>query len=510
MIRNRFLFFLLLVFGFSACNKFDELNEISGVEYEAEYAIPLVDTKIAMKDVLEGLDDNSSMFIDEEGMIHFHYQGNVLSRTSDDIFETLQNDLPPFIPILDTLMALPFSSPDGIQIDYADIKTGSMEYTFDSWHEDDMTVIFSFPQVKDTEGDPLQQTHFLPYTGTLPTKLPLQFIDLEGYRLKPENDSLYIRYEAIHSDGQRDTVTNFLIIIRNLEFSFLAGYLGNQLYNGSRDTIEIDFFESWTEGNVYFEDPVVNINIFNSFGMPFRSDVKVFEVHTVQDDILPLESVYLDSGFDFAYPNFDEIGVNKTTVFTFNRDNSNIDVILGEGPVALDYDLDAFTNPDSDTDIRGYMTDSSSLTVQVEVELPLYGKATNFEARDTFELDLKQFEDATQAEIKLIAENNLPLGVEIQLYLADDNYLIRDSILTKRTKLAEAAQTNEEGYVTAPVKTVQYIPLDAAQLEAMRTSDHILMNASFTTSEEGNRSVRIMAEQEVQIKMGLKIAVSHE
>jgi hypothetical protein len=113
-----------------------------------------------------------------------------------------------------------------------------------------------------------------------------------------------------------------------------------------------------------------------------RSKANILNVFTVDNEILAIESDYLNN-ITVDYPSLNEVGQTKSTHFDFNKDNSNIDVILGAGPTAIDYDFDAVANPDSNATIRGFMTDSSFMNVQVEVELPMYGAATGFEVRDT-------------------------------------------------------------------------------------------------------------------------------
>ena len=79
--------------------------------------------------------------------------------------------------------------------------------------------------------------------------------------------------------------------------------------------------------------------------------------------------------------------------YTFHkRTNSNIDVVLGSGPIAIDYDVNADTNPEEDPSIRGFITDSSYYKVQVDVELPMYGNAIDFFTTDTFPINLGDFE----------------------------------------------------------------------------------------------------------------------
>ena len=312
-----------------------------------------------------------------------------------------------------------------LDMDRLDLKGGSLVYGFENDHDEAVDVEIILPTVT-KNGEPLSfEATIGAYSGSGDrprfTNLFLP-ADLTGYRIVPEeNDSVYIEYEAVSVSGDTIDLYSIAISIGELEFEYAEGYLGNQIYEGGRDTIEIDFFENWIQGDVYFEEPKITFNFENSFGIPTRSVVNVFDIFTVKGEVLPLRSEVLENGIDFPYPNLNEIGVIKNEAFVFTKENSNIDSVLGAGPIAIDYDVNAFTNPDSLTDIRGFITDSSYYKVRVDVELPLHARASNFLAQDSIELDLNDFEDANYVEFKLITDNSLPLDVDVQAYFLDEN-----------------------------------------------------------------------------------------
>jgi hypothetical protein len=503
---KKLLFFALLSTLFlSACRQFDDLSEASVSDYEAEFAIPLISSSISLETLLDKLDSFTFAEVDPDGLIRLRYRGQVVTRTSQDIFNSIASALPPGIPVIDTVMILPFSTPDGMSIDYVRIKKGVLQYFFRSNHTQNVQVKVRFPQAFSPSGQPVEFTHNLNYTGSVPVNIfPVQ-LDMKNYTLEAEDGNIYIEYEAIKADGTRDTVSDFFIFFNGLEFSYAEGYFGNQTHENGRDTIKIDFFETWTQGNVTFEDPRIYINVFNSFGVPTRSVAKIFQIQTADGQILPLESPYIDSGIDFVFPTFDEIGQEKTTSFSFTKDNSNIDVILGSNPVALDYDVDAITNPDSDVAVRGYITDSSSYTVFVEVDLPIHGRANGYLVRDTFDLNFERFDRVRAVEFKLITENGLPLGVDVQAYFIGPDGEVLDVLLDEPQTLLEAAPVNAEGVATSTIKTITLIPFDAERFDRVRNANKLILNAWFSTTNEGSVPVKIFKQQELGIRMGMRV-----
>ncbi|MEM1218263.1 MAG: hypothetical protein AAGH79_05105 [Bacteroidota bacterium] len=503
---------LLLLSMLWGCTNIGDLEGLSA-ETDPEFAIPLINTEASLESLLENFDDYTFLDVDQEGVILLRYKGDVVTRTSEDIFANIETALSAAFPVTDTVWSLPFTTPDGIEMDYVELKSGELNYTFQSPHEENVTVQVRFPQVLDPNGNMLQFSHVCLYQGTTPVFPfpPITNVDLTGHSLVANEDgNLNIEYEAIRTDGTRDTLINFFVTLNDVEFSYAEGYFGNQMHDGERDTINIEFFENWTRGDVFFTDPKITIQVINSFGVPTRSIVNVFDVYTVDGEVLSLNNADLTNGIDFEYPELDEVGIEKVTSYTFTAQNSNIDTVLGSGPIAIDYDVDAITNPDGNEAIRGFMTDESRYTVSVEVELPIYGQATGFAALDTFEVDFTQFDRVEEVEFKLIAENELPLDIGLQLYFMNEEGSLVDSLLTDAQQVIEAAPVNANSIATEIQRSERIIPFDAARFDAIKNSSFIVLNAAFSTFNEGNVPVKVLADQGVGLKMGMKIKLEGE
>jgi hypothetical protein len=501
-----------LLLSINACKHFGELEDIEVSGNDAEFAIPLVNTAFSLQTLLEKLDDYTFIEIDPDGLIHLRYKGEVLTRTSDDIFASIAAAAGAFI-VEEPVWPLPLENAEGVEIDYVEVATGLMVYALGNAQEDPIWVTVEFPQMEDANGQPVVKDHYL--GGAAPgdtTYILPQTIDMADFTLTAAPDgNVYVEYTATNAvTGEIVSVENFIIVLSNLTFSYAEGYFANQVHDGSRDTIEIEFFENWTRGEVYFENPTITIEVLNSFGVPTRSIAQVFEIQTVSGDVLTLESPFLTTGIDFEYPSLDEVGEIKTTLFTFDTLNSNIAEVLGSQPVAVDYDVDAITNPDNDTDIRGFIVENSEYTVSVEVDLPIYGSAAGFGVQDTFDLSFDNFDGVESIEFKLISENSLPLNVGIQAYFMDENDMVLDSLLAESTDLISAAPVDTEGVVTNTNIETFFIPFPKERFENIRTAEYILLDADFSTYLEGDVSVKVFNDQEVVIKMGMRLETADE
>ncbi len=511
---NKYLSFFIMfcLFAMSGCKNFNDIENAEIVSGDAEFAIPLFSSSNTLQDLLEEFDNQTTIEIAPDGLITLRYEGDITSRTSHEIIADALDDLQNLIPVPDTLFELPFESPKELEVDFATFSKGEVCFAFAHQTDTIKEITIKILQADDNgEVLTIHKVFDEPKRSVLPPQFP---VDLTGVNLLPENGSLFLWYEAINTNGDKvkfnlgnDPPDVLALQMKDIDFSYIEGYLGNHIHPGDRDTIEIDFFENWIEGDVYFDDPKVWVNVENSFGIPTESVINIFRVHTADGQAKDLVSDFLlpGEGIVFNYPDLNHVGQTFSTTFPFDRDNSNIAEILGSRPVALDYEVDALTNPDTLTDIRGFLTDSSYYRVQVEVELPIHGTATGFGAIDTFDIDLNGYDDIDWAEFKVVAENEIPLDIDMQFYFTDDNGVVLDSLFDGRQKVIQAAPVDNEGIVIEKLKAETFAMLDAPRFDNVRSASQIILHAYFSTYNEGQTSVKVFNTQEVEIRMGMKL-----
>lgn len=506
-----FLYLCLFISLIHSCKSIEEIGDVELDSTNGSYAIPVLHTKASLKQVIERLGDSTYVSIGPDDLITLTYKGKVSSKTSGQLFEVFQAQSVPFV-LTDTITAIPYSPPGEISIDFALLKAGTLYMAFQSYHMDDVNVKVTIPEMT-KNGLPFEQNFFVDFNGFIPQTV-INTFPLEGYKLQSNNDSIFIKYEAIRSNGMRDTLTNFFMQINDLQFGYAEGYWGNEVLNIDRDTIEIDFFRNWTQGNVYFEKPVIRVNVESSFGFPVGSIVNVANVISSNGTTLSLESPFVDNSINFNYPSIAEAGQTKRTSFEFTKDNSNIRQILSSQPVAIDYDIDAIANPESDPTIRGFITDTSEFKIEVEVDLPIHGHASNFIANETFDFDFCDIVNRTQlvtcdkissAAFRIATENEMPINVEMQYFVADENGTIIDSLLTTAQSVLTAAIADSDGNVTTPSKKITDARIPLERINDPSRIKKLITRANFSTYQHTTQSVKVLSAQSVDVRMGLKI-----
>ena len=235
--------------------------------------------------------------------------------------------------------------------------------------------------------------------------------------------------------------------------------------------------------------------------------VQTFDIHTVEGDVIPLQGEAITDGIDFDYPEMDEVGETKSTTFVFNRDNSNVQDVLGSKPLYVEYLVDAITNPEGNDDVVGFIWEGSEYSVNVEVELPIYGKITDFLVVDTFELDMSVLtEQAIQeANLRLNYETALPIGFELQLTMLDDNGTELGDVFLPQPLVIQPVDVDASGEAMSPQSSVNDILLDQDQIEKLAISKKLILKVKFNSTMNDVLSVKVRPEQFLDLSLGMLI-----
>lgn len=497
-MRRKSLFFLtIIILTLFGCrvNPFNDLNT-EGVH--SDWAVPIIDSKKSFKDIISGFDKQAFLQIAPDGSLVLHYKGDYIARSSIDIFSSFQNAI---FPITDTVMAVPFKLPKGVHVDYVDVKQGTMDWLMISPNEP-LNVTLRIPQMT-KNGVPFVRNFPVTsfgYKGTL---------DMSGWHIEATNDSIYMYHDARKANGERVNLKGSGgLNIKDFQFKFVKGYLGIDTFDVPRDTIKMDFFENWKQGEVKFVDPKLTVTVDNSFGLPVRAFSRVADVISVNGQRIALKSA-LTQGIDINYPKLNEIGQSKRTVVTFDKSNSNLADIISQNPIAVDYDIDGVTNPDPSVQTTGFLTDTSAFKLQVDMDLPIYGSAKNFVINDTFALDLSNYTNVTYGEFKIITDNGMPIDLALQGFFANANGSLIDSFYTASSLVLRGAPVGANGLPSSVQANENVIKIEADKLKRILPAKKLIIRYSFSTTNNGSVPVKLTATQNVRVRIGVKFGITN-
>lgn len=503
----------------SACKKSDFEN-VELADHTAEFAFPLFTTDLFLKDLLLNLNKAGSpddtVFVNPDKTITLFYAGDVAQKPATDIFKFLDKPLPFYLT--DSVTVSPIQTPGGVVLRVADIKEGSIAFILNNTTDDSLHGYFEAPELT-LAGETFKYPFVVPphYSWNAGP------ISLNQYHLATYNNSLSFKYFAYKPDGTRVVIpnpTNFdvMAVSLGLTFTYLEGYWGFQWYKLTRDTIEININQSELKGDLKVKDPKVTMRINNSWGFPTRGQIKYLSFIGQNNEEIPLLSngVFQHDTFDyvdFAYPSWQlgEVGQSKYTDIVLDGSNSNIADIFNSQPTRLIYEVDGISNAQLDPSLIGFITDQSNIKLQIRVELVLEGAVKNFGAEQTMNLDFGEFgsldsADIEEVEFKLVTENGTPVSSDVQLYFRDAAQQNIDSLFNGGPKeIIRSAPINSEGIATGTTRTEEFIPMTAARFDKIRTAKDAYLKAYFTTANGGDTFVKLLADNKIVIKMGLKV-----
>ncbi len=507
----------LLAVGLFGCQKYDEFEKADFESDGAEFAIPLLKSRASIQDLLENFDAYEYVEVDGDGLIHFVYEDEVFTQNAEEFFDSLYSKLLPIIPLDSSFFTVDFNAlSDEVKLDVARYKSGFVNALIYSEYQGLINFSMTIHEAV-KNGQPLTvQFQVMSPIGVIFEGVPLPqgnistAVPVEGYELRPVNGEVHIEYAALTESGDTLHLEPNHVALENVnvQFSYLEGFFGNTKFEGERDSVDIDIFKDWEQSNVHFENPTIKLDIQNSFGIPTRSDIKVFDVLTVNGQSIPIESDYIDNGvIDFAYPTLAEVGQSKNTMLTMNAGNSNVKDLLSAKPVGIDYQVDAIANPTNDLSIKGFITDSSFYSVKMLFDIPLHGRASGFDAVDSFEVDFSDYDVLKEVEFKLVADNNMPIGIATQGYFLDSAGVVLDSLFDTIGYPIEGAPVDADGIVTSKQTTTTFVTFDAARFDGIRKAAKLEIHAFLSTTNSGQTSVKIFSDQDVEIRMGMKVKV---
>jgi len=486
---------LSLLFLF-ACSG-DVVVDADDIAYEAEFAIPVIkDASVSFTELWQNNVQGQSLIVGPAGELVFRYESDPVQVTTLDIIGALE--FPVVTGLTDTISRLPFALPANLVIEAAAISGGVLLFQFKPIGDRLVDITFTLPHIK-LNGEPLE----IKTNGFSGSTLP---VDLLGYTFEPDGNELEIRYTAVDTEGNQVELENAGIIARP-RLTFVKGTWGREEFPLPSATVPIDLYdERFLNGHIRFAQPTITAIIESSFGLPIRSQIDLLNAYSAEGEKIPIDASAID-GVDINYPLLTERGVRKETILQIDFTNSNIVEVFDTQPTELEYGLTAIANPEDDQDLMVFIEDTSVFKAQVIVEVPVIGSTESFTAKETFEVPFEDIDQISEGEFKLIVENELPVGAQLQFYFIKGEKQIIDSLFQTIPQLVEAATVDDNGDVTTAAETTTFIPIDADKMQNIVEADRVQVKAVFQTAGDGQQDVVIKMDQTINFRMGLKFKI---
>jgi hypothetical protein len=199
LTHHPLLLLLLLFLSLQACKNYEDFPEIDEVDVKAELAVPVFHGTINVGDLIEdAAEDLDEISIQTDGSILFAYEGDALQQSAAVLLEPLP-DFP--LATNEPSISVPFNVSSEYQVNSMRLKAGTLSFVVNnSQTMEDVNVVIRFPGLT-RNGEVFTVATFLDYDGSFPIESTIQAIDLSGYELTVQDDSIRIEYLATNLQG---------------------------------------------------------------------------------------------------------------------------------------------------------------------------------------------------------------------------------------------------------------------------------------------------------------------
>lgn len=479
---------------FSSCT----FSDLELDQEQATWALPLVAGEIDASDLLNQSLTFGEIRVANDGLISIHYSGDLLQKTKREIFFPIPGNLP--IPMVDTFSSVTLPVVNNMIVHRAILANGNYWFSYSHQQSQPVNLSMWVPEMT-INGQILSHQLTIPYGGQSPTFGSTAHFPLDNILMVPVNNKISLHYRSTTLDNQPINMTSMFFFYDQIDFKYIEGFIGQNVYDLKKDSIEFDLYKSFAQGGLYFDDPQITMTVSNSFGFPVKALVNVFEVQTAGGTTLNFTSSILDAGMLFNYPKLQEQGQSKTTSFVFNSGNSNVREIFNAQARRIVYDIDALSNPFLIPDSTFFIAEQSGFTINVTVDLPLKGKVSDYPAERTFEINAENLKDLKEGVLRVETDNGLPLTARAQIYLYNGSGSLLDSVFAVPQDIFKSAKTNAQGIVTSNTLNTLDIPVPENKIQAWSNTKSLRILLHFNSPADQN-VVQISNTNKMKFRMG--------
>jgi hypothetical protein len=526
LIKN-FLALLILLGLVSACNlSYFEDAELGDFVWDPSLAVPIGEITYSIDDLFEELNDTGAEIgPNDENIITVSYRETLQSQTAESFLSILDQNFsgsldagvdvvnPGVSTTVTVSRTFEYDISQRNQEEYDSIlfSSGQFDITLTSELDADLDFrmrIFSLEN-KATDNP-------MTFTGSLTPATPVftgtrSLANFDGsFHFDADGDPVSnkvvfeLEYDITVEPGSSVSSTDgvsFDVLLSNAQFEQVYGDVGTQALNVNFEVVNLDFFKDFDAGGIRFSEPSLNFVFDNGFGFPLGIDFQNISAIASDGAIIPLSGSATAAPTIVEAPDVEDIGTIETTDFVLNSTNSNIADLLEIQPNKVIMEIRAETNPAGAPDQYNFVDINSLLDVSVQVDLPLIANIDDLVAEETVDFNNgTDLEEAKSVMLRVITENELPLGGEIELQFLDASnnivFTVSERPVFTAAPIASGDRTTEVAVTTVDV---QFTESDIRAIENA-TRINVMVRLATTDASSGN-AVKFFSDYELKIKL---------
>jgi len=523
--------FLLVILSLFSCIKEDDLylKNLEFTGWTADIGVPILSTNVDIHDLLD-ISNSADFYIDNSGNIFILSKSSVFYKNGASCFI-----VPAQLDSGETLLSatniqtlsqtgsysaiinhnFPFSLGSGQRLDSMFLKRGNLEVSIYNSLPRQGTLNILIPAAT-KNGVSFNKTISFNQSNGATSSYTFSLSDLNGYKLNftstSNPSSLQILYGITYTNTGTGTPLpgtglNFSANFDSLEYSFAAGYFGDNQFPIPVDSAQIDLLNDNPNDTFSLTNPTLKIEFQNSIGMPVRlTNILIQPITNSGQPITltinpPFPNPTIISGASY-------VGQVVSDSLVVNSQNSNIATAYSQHPGYIIYGADAGTNTGNPS-VGNFITDSSYFSANLITKTPIEGWSKRFTVTDTSDFDLNDAENIDTAIFRVEAFNGFPLNAYTQIYFMDSNYIALDSLLLHPEDLIiESATVNASGVAVTPTHHIHDEVVVNSRLMRISEATKVMIVSRLTTNNAPQNSIKVLESNTLDIKIGVRARVN--
>ena len=498
MKAKRLLLFLLMATVLCSCKK-DHYNtsNIHGVQMDGALQLPLITASYTVGDLFKSFKIDSIITFEEDGGLHFEYeyqQDDVLkgsdfmkfnSFTFDEHY-SIENPYPFAIPQpIDTFVKLEYSADlesDYITVESGKIRSGILIFNVVTNVANIRWMIIRSNDIRQADGSPLEY-----YTNN--ASGPIE-INLAGWNFDAADTHVLSFTHDLAITVNNTTVSEFTFDIHlgatEIEIQEMSGYVDRFELRNSMDTV-FSMFDENIFGSLELKGAEVSLFERNSFGMSAR---------------LKVDTAWFTSEGLGNYSIFDPMPIEAELVVSpaeyVEVLNQKLNAKVNSNALGMYISSDVIFNPYGLDDLV-YISDTSTIDLAVNVDVPLSFCADDVKYIDTLEMNVSGVDMPDMIEeivLEMTFKSTLPLNLSCDFYMYNSETGMITDTLVGESKFIAASFDGQ------PTTTTVSINVTEDRVEHFLNSDHIVMAYDLDTDA---RDVTLNANQKLELFVQSKI-----
>ncbi len=420
--------------------------------------------------------------------------------------------------VIDSLREVDYKFGGGIEITKIGLKTGKIKVDAYSSIHDTIQFLYQFASAIDANGQvpgiqdkippaPPSGYSYKQFERTLENVM----IDLtqgqKGFNAYIERIKIDLLSsgEVVEFD-QSDSVYLYFGLIDMIP-NYIEGYIGKDtvVFSGTK-AMEL-FSDKFKVDKVFFTDPKLDVVMLNSIGADAKIEMKNIRFNNTQNgQSLFLNTDLVNTPQYLNGPRLPNVGQTTSSVFSLNKNNSNLPDIIGLMPNEIKYNVKVVANYSGSPGVRNnFATDTSSISAFMDFEVPLHGLFENLVMKDTVKVDFsanvkpQDIEKVEKATLKLKLKNQFPVQATADAVFYDEAGNIVKTLAN--AFVLQAGIPDANGYVTNPTESIYTQTFESAEIQDILQKARKLGIRYRLDTKPLNQNVKLYSTYKIKAKL---------